>query len=119
MTLRTGLIARRATVLGLAALALAACDQTPDALAPAPAPPRLDVASPDDARIGPGVLEATRSGDDARIVVALHVPPLETAAGEATAGGAAGRAPPRQGRLPGSRARSRCPGHRCRGPSPR
>jgi len=84
--------------LCLAAVALAACDKVPDAVAPTrPASPNASITSAEE-RIGPGVLEAIRGNGDARIVVALEVPAVTASATETPPAGQL-RIPPGLARL--------------------
>jgi subtilisin family serine protease len=88
----------RSFAVCLAAVALAACDKVPDAVAPArPASPNASVTSAEE-RIGPGVLEAIRGNGDARIVVALEVPDVTAFAAETPPAGKL-RIPPGLARL--------------------
>lgn len=79
----------RSGTLGLAlgfVLVLAACDRAPDAVAPAdPAAAGAELTSAHE-RIGPGVLEAARTGSGAAIVVALDIPARSALAAERRAG---------------------------------
>lgn len=89
----------RYSAVGLAAIALAACDKAPDAASPAgPSSPNATITTAEE-RIGPGVLEAIRDNGDARIVVALEVPELVATAVPETPPDGELRVPPGLARL--------------------
>ena len=85
----------------LAATALAACNDVPDAVTPTPPrSPSLDVAAQGE-RIGPGVLDAIRNDGDARVVVALRVPELADPTADPLPAEQQRRVPPGLARLRG------------------